>query len=79
MYQVLQLKQSVQLKFEPAQRAAGYDELRFNLMKLSLLYDSLSKESREYLDSQARPAAVDFKAVLQSTLATIPKGAEEAS
>jgi hypothetical protein len=29
MYQTLQIKQAVQLKFEAAQRQAGYDELRF--------------------------------------------------
>ena len=64
MYQVLQLKQSVQLRFEASQRAAGYDELRFQLMKLSLLYDSLSSECKEYIDAQAKPISHDFKAVL---------------
>ena len=64
MYQLLQLKQSVQLKFEPSQRAAGYDELRFSLMKLNLLFESLSKECKDYIDDQARLSSTDFKGIL---------------
>ena len=46
-------------------------------MKLSLLYDSLTKECKDYIDSQARPASSDFKSVLQTTLNTIPRASEE--
>lgn len=46
-------------------------------MKLSLLYDSLTKECKDYIDAQARPASSDFKSVLQTTLTTIPRASEE--
>jgi hypothetical protein len=43
LYQVLYTKQQNDLRFEPIQKEAGYDDLRFQLMKLSLLYDTLSQ------------------------------------
>jgi hypothetical protein len=64
LYQTLQIKQQTELRFEASQKAAGYDELRFSLMKLSLLYDSLNKESKNYVDGFATPSATDFKTLL---------------
>jgi len=43
------LKQQAELRFEPEQRQAGFDELRFQMMKLSLMHDSLTKDCKEYL------------------------------
>lgn len=42
-------------------------------MKLSLLYDSLNKESRNFVDGFAAPAATDFKTILQATLSQVPR------
>jgi hypothetical protein len=42
-------------------------------MKLSLLYDSLGKESKKFVDNFAAPAATDFKTLLQATLTQIPR------
>ena len=70
------MKQQTELRFEPLQRAAGFDEIRFQIMKLSLLYDSLNEECKKYVDEFCRPSASDFKGLLQATLATIPKNEE---
>ena len=53
LYQVMQLRQQVDLRFEPEHRATGHDMLRFQLMKLSLLFDTLSSESRQVIDRDA--------------------------
>jgi hypothetical protein len=79
LYQLVQLKHAVELRFEPLQRATGHDELRFNLMKLSLAYDGLSKELKAYLDKFVGPEATDFKGLLQATVAGIPRNTTEAS
>lgn len=79
LYQVLLLKQQTQLKFEPLQRKAGNDEIRFQMMKLHLTYEGLSAESKTFVDSHARPAHADFKSLLQSTLQSIPQSEEGAS
>jgi len=42
LYQVLLLKQQTQLKFEPIQRQAGNDEIRFQMMKLHLTYEGMT-------------------------------------
>jgi len=68
LYQTLQVKQQIELRFEASQKAAGYDELRFSLMKLSLLYDLLNKESKNFVDAFASPSATDFKTILLATL-----------
>lgn len=54
MYRVLQTKQQTELRFEPLARQAGCEELRFQLMKLGLLYDALSKESKIFVDNIAK-------------------------
>lgn len=72
LYQVLLLKQQTQLKFEPLQRQAGNDEIRFQMMKLHLTYESLTAESKALVDSYARPNHADFKSLLQSTVQSIP-------
>lgn len=75
LYRVLQVKQQTELRFEPLQKAAGYDEVRFQLMKLSLLYDAISAESKAFADSIVTEAgsASNFKALLKQTLQTVPK------
>lgn len=70
LYQVIQTKQQNELRFEQSQRAAGYDEIRFQLMKLSLLFDTLDAKSRDFVDGNAGGS---FKELLQQTLASIPK------
>lgn len=70
LYQVIHTKQQTELRFDQGQRAAGYDEIRFQLMKLSLMYDTLEKKSQEFLDKHA---GGQFKDLLQQTLAGIPK------
>jgi len=77
LYQILLLKQQTQLKFEAVQRQAGYDELRFQMMKLHLTYEGLSTESKAFVDSFARPNHADFKNMLQATLQSIPQQERE--
>jgi hypothetical protein len=69
LYQTIQVKQQNELRFEPELRAAGRDQLRFELMKLSLLHDSLAAPSKAFVDGIA---GGDFKGLLASALATIP-------
>ena len=49
MFQVFQIKQQTELRYEPEQKVAGNDELRFQMMKLSLLHDTLSKDCQKFL------------------------------
>jgi hypothetical protein len=38
------------------------------MMKLNLIYEGLSAESKAFVDSYARPSHSDFKSLLLSTL-----------
>jgi len=45
-------------------------------MKLSLLYDTLEANCKQFVDKHASTASSDFKSLLQSTLSTIPRNNE---
>lgn len=47
-------------------------------MKLSLLYDTFTPETKNYVDNFAIPSSTDFKSLLQGTLASIPKSRQSA-
>jgi hypothetical protein len=42
------------------------------MMKLNLIYEGLSAESKAFVDSYARPSHSDFKSLLLSTLQSLP-------
>jgi len=49
------------------------------MMKLNLIYEGLSAESKAFVDSYARPAHSDFKNLLLSTLQSLPNSNDNSS
>jgi hypothetical protein len=58
------------------QKNAGYDDLKFQMMKLDLMYDSLSNECKKFIDSQLPLSSENFKEMLLKAANTIPKNVE---
>lgn len=44
------MKQQTDLRFDSSQRNAGYDQLRFQLMLASIMFDGLNKESKQFIN-----------------------------
>lgn len=49
------------------------------MMKLNLIYEGLSAETKAFVDSFARPSHSDFKSLLLSTLQSLPNSNDNTS
>lgn len=50
IHELLLLKQQTEVRFDQSQKNVGYDMLKLNMMKLNLLYQTLSPESQQFVN-----------------------------
>jgi hypothetical protein len=64
-YQLFESKRRLDLIYEPEQKAAAYDELKFHIMKLKLVYDALLSELEKEQLRTCLPEGICFAGLIE--------------